>query len=120
VVPVIGAGVVGCGVLTQVDRDASGAIVGAGSVDAFEIRVGDCFNDDASNSGDEIESVSGVPCADPHDNEVYAVFDVALAEYPGDESMYDVAFDACLDRFEPFVGRDYETSATVPLRCSSR
>lgn len=25
--------------------------------------------------------------------------------------MYEIAFDACLDRFEPFVGRDYETSA---------
>ncbi|MGW8369151.1 MAG: septum formation family protein, partial [Gammaproteobacteria bacterium] len=50
-------------------------------------------------------------CADPHDNEVYALFDLELSEYPGDESIFDLAFDACLDRFEPFVGHDYETSS---------
>ena len=109
IVPVAAAGAVGYGYLTQVDRDASGAIVGAGNVDAFDIRVGDCFNDSSSGS-DEIESVRGVPCANPHDNEVYAVFDLTISEFPGDEAVYELAFDACLDRFEPFVGHDYETS----------
>ena len=58
------------------DRDSTGAIVSAGNVDAFQMRVGDCFNDGSTFGDDSVDSVPGVPCADPHDNEVYAVFDV--------------------------------------------
>ena len=72
----------------QADRDDDGAIVEAGNVSAFQIRVGDCF-DDAGIFGEGDATVSDVPalpCAEPHDNEVYAVFDVNLAKFPeGDE-----------------------------------
>lgn len=110
----IGVGVVGYNAMTSADRDSTGAIVGAGSVDAFEMKVGDCFNDSSSyayGEEQEVTSVPGVPCSDSHDNEVYAVFDIGISSYPSDESMFDIAFDACLDKFEPFVGRDYQSSA---------
>jgi len=97
------------GMVTDVDRDDSGAIVGSGSVDAFQVRVGDCF-DDSSASVDEVSSVPGVPCSEPHDNEAFAVFDVSVTEYPGGEEMGSLAYDSCLTRFEPFVGRDYQSS----------
>ena len=71
------------GATTTADRDESGAIVGEGSIDAFSMRVGDCFND--IDSFDEVSSVPGVPCSEPHDNETYAVFDVSIEEYPGDD-----------------------------------
>ena len=58
----------------------------------------------------EVDSVPGVPCSKPHDNEVYAVFDVTAASFPGD-GMADMAHEACLERFEAFVGRDYESSS---------
>lgn len=109
----IGAAVVGYNALNSADRDNSGAIVDGGSVDAFEIRVGDCFNDSASyvpGVEEEVTSVPAVPCSDSHDNEVYAVFDIGISSYPDDEEMFELAFNSCLDKFEPFVGRDYQTS----------
>ena len=52
-----------------------------------------------------------MPCSQPHDNEVYAVFDVSLSSYPSSEdAMFEHALDRCLNRFEGFVGREYETS----------
>ena len=108
----IAAGVVGFNYMRQADRDASGAIVEEGSIDAFQMRVGDCFNDgDAfTEENPEVNSVPGVPCSSPHDNEVYAVFDVNSPTFPGDE-MERMAFESCKERFQSFVGRDYDSSA---------
>lgn len=97
------------GASTTADRDSSGAIVDEGTIDAFSLRIGDCFND--IGSGDEVSSVPGVPCSEPHDYETYAVFDVDVTEFPGDEEMSTLAFDACMGRFEGYVGKDYETSS---------
>ncbi len=97
------------GAATSVDRDDSGSIIGGGAVDAFSVRVGDCFNDTDSFS-DEVSSVPGVPCTDPHDNETFAVFDVAFDSYPDEEVMAQHAYDSCQQQFEPFVGKDYESS----------
>lgn len=110
---IIGLGFVTYNVLTQADRDASGAIVSGGNLDAFTIRLGDCFNDTGPLGADEsgeVTSLPGVPCAEPHDNEVYAVFDVDYESFPGDEVMSELAFDECLARFEGFVGLVYEDS----------
>jgi hypothetical protein len=99
------------------DRDQAGLITGEGELDAFRIRVGDCFNDDLPLSaqpqevtGIEVTAVDGVPCPDPHDNEAYAVFDMSLEEFPVQDQVVEIAMDSCLERFQPFVGREYETS----------
>lgn len=113
---IIGAAVAGGAFLfnsiIQVDRDDSGAIVAEGSLDAFKMRVGDCFDDGSTFTEDssDVDSVPGVPCAKPHDNEVYAVFDVTMSSFPGDQ-MAGIAQEACQERFEAFVGKDYESSA---------
>jgi hypothetical protein len=100
------------GAATNVDRDDSGAIIGEGRVDAYQVRAGDCFNDSYGSGGGqfEVSNVPGVPCSDPHDNEAYAVFDLAIESYPEEEVMGELAYESCMSRFEPFVGRDYETS----------
>lgn len=98
------------GAATDADRDGSGAIVDGGAVDAFNVQVGDCF-DDSTSFSDEISSVPGVPCSDPHDNEAFAVFDVSLENYPDEDSMYELAYSSCMERFESFVGKDYESSS---------
>jgi hypothetical protein len=69
----------------QADRDSEGAIVSEGQIDAFNIRVGDCFNDAVAPTGQdyELSNVNGLPCSEPHDNEVYAVFDMNLAKLKG-------------------------------------
>ena len=111
---IIGAAVAGGAFVVnsfmQADRDETGAIVDAGSVDAFQMRVGDCFDDGSTFDDEEVNSVPGVPCSNPHDNEVYAVYDIAAASFPG-EGMADMAHEGCLARFEAFVGNDYESSA---------
>jgi hypothetical protein len=94
----------------QADRDETGAIIGEGAVGAFEMRVGDCFYDGSTFTSNEVDSVPGVPCSQPHDNEVYAVFDVTAASFPG-EAIAEMAHEGCLERFETFVGKDYESSS---------
>ena len=98
--------------INDADRDDSGNIISEGQIDAFSMRVGDCFNDSQEffGSGEEIQNVAGLPCSQPHDNEVYAVFDVSLASFPGDEAMFGVATDECLKYFNGFVGETYENS----------
>ena len=103
-------GFVAYGAATDVDRDNSGAIVGDGTVDAFSVRVGDCF-DNFESFDDEVASVPGVPCSDPHDNEAFAIFDISLESYPGGEAMYEMSYVSCMEHFESFVGKDYESSS---------
>ena len=107
---IIGAGIYNAS--TTADRDSSGAIVDSGNVDAFQLRMGDCFNNSgAAYDGSEVSSLAGVPCSEPHDNEVYAVMNVTGSNFPGEDEMWDMAIDKCLGRFESFVGRDYESSS---------
>jgi hypothetical protein len=106
---VVVMGYLAYGAVTNADRDSSGAIVGEGTIDAFNMRVGDCF-DDSSVVGDEVTNLPGVPCSQPHDYETYAVFDVSMSSYTSDESMSAVAYESCLERFYSFVGTDYDSS----------
>ncbi len=98
------------GAATNADRDSTGAIVSGGNVDAFQVKVGDCFND-ASMEIEEISNVAGVPCSEPHDNETYALVNLTIDNYPGADQMGDLANDACMEEFAGFVGRDYESSS---------
>lgn len=98
---------VGCGP----ERDESGAIQSAGSLDAFEMRAGDCFDD--STLGSEVAEVPAVPCAQPHDNEVYATFDVPGDAFPGEDLLDELAEQGCLDRFAAAIGASYEESVLV-------
>ena len=91
------------------ERDASGDIVAAGDESAFDLRIGDCF-DDPSNFA-EVASVPALPCSEPHDNEVFAKVNMTNATYPGDGSVDDFAMPACYDAFEAYTGESYEASA---------
>jgi hypothetical protein len=73
------------------------------------VQVGDCFND-ASSNDDEITSVPGVPCSEPHDNETFAVFDLDIDSFLVEDAMYKLAYGSCMKHFESFVGNDYESS----------
>ena len=96
------------GISTAAERNAAGEITTAGAVDAFEVRVGDCFDDDAFASS-EISEIPGLPCSEPHDNEVYATFDIA-GEWPGDERVEELAYEGCFERFAGAIGKSYEDS----------
>jgi ribonucleotide reductase alpha subunit len=76
--------------------------------------VGDCYNDEVaaetSEESTEVTNVAGLPCTEPHDNEVYPVFNTTLTEFPGAEEMFHQSFEECLGRFDNFVGTKYEDS----------
>lgn len=105
-------GLSGCGLLPTADpvRDDEGAIVEAeANADVFSITVGDCTND-GDLTASEVSSVEAVPCDEPHDNEVYAAFDVEGDEFPGSDEIQTIASEGCLEKFQPFVGAAYEES----------
>ena len=96
------------GITTAAQRNDAGEITDAGSVGAFEVRIGDCFNDEAFENT-EISEIPAVPCAEPHDNEVYAAFDIT-GEWPGTDRVEELAHEGCLERFAGAVGKSYEES----------
>jgi len=78
------------------------------SGNVFDLEVGQCFDDPDSFS--EVSNVEIVDCDEPHDNEVYHLFDLADGDYPGQSTVETQAAEGCLEAFEPFVDRDYATS----------
>ena len=97
------------GITSAATRNDDGVITGAGTVDAFEVRVGDCFDDEAFEST-EISDVPGIPCTEPHDNEVYAAFDLSGDKWLGDDRVQELAYQGCFDRFQQAIGKSYEES----------
>jgi len=84
-------------------------VAGGEATSVFDLEIGDCF----STTGDTVETVTVVDCAEPHVYEVFAVFDHEAADeepYPGDDAVLDYADAACRPYFEDYVGADYETS----------
>ena len=82
------------------------------SESVFNLRPGDCF-DDVIEDGEfaqESETLPMVDCEDPHDNEAYALYDMADGPFPGQAVIDDEAIAKCVPLFEDYVGSDYETS----------
>lgn len=87
------------------------------TVDAFDIAVGDCIvypeeqaaeqSAETTEAPSEIETVS---CEQPHDSEVYTVFDLPDGDFPGDEEVMAAADERCAGDFEAFVGNSYDNS----------
>lgn len=88
-------------------RDEAGAITESGGLGVFKMKVGDCIGlpgDDA----EEAQSVEGVPCAEPHDGQVYDEFTLTSADLPGKDELSDLAFNGCAERFFPATGMTME------------
>lgn len=87
-------------------RDPTGAITESGDASVFALRVGDCFNDDAS-AAETVTAVAALPCSEPHDNEIYFEFSMTDAVFPGNDAALQSTSIRCLDEFGAFVGIDY-------------
>jgi len=99
----------GIGLTRAATRGDDGFIAEVGTLSAFEVRVGDCF-DDGAFMGNEVQDIPAVPCAEPHDNEVYATFDMPGDEWPGDDAADQLAMAECYDRFKAAIGKPYKDS----------
>lgn len=78
------------------------------SNNVFDLEVGQCFND--PDSFDEVANVEIVDCTEPHDNEVFHLFDIADGSFPGDTGVSESAVEGCLAQFDGYVGLDYASS----------
>ncbi len=84
----------------------------SGGTSVFSLEVGDCFND-PNTTALQVAEVDAVPCAEPHDNEVYAVADHPAGDddpYPGVRALDTYGWDYCLGEFAGYVGISYEDS----------
>lgn len=77
--------------------------------DVFSLAVGDCFDD--PEAGTQVSSVPLIDCSEPHDNQVFAVFDLPDGPFPGDAAVQETADLGCMERFESYVGTQYAVSA---------
>jgi len=73
-----------------------------------DLEVGMCLND--SDAGEFLLGLPVVDCADPHDSEIYEIVELPAGDYPGDDEVFRVSEELCLDAFEPYVGLPYEDS----------
>jgi len=82
------------------------------------IEVGTCFNDAGDEGAFDYTELAVVDCEEPHDNEVYHLFDApGSATYPGDDQIATITREGCLSAFEPYVGKPYTDSvfAILPI-----
>lgn len=82
-------------------------------VDAQKMRVGNCINDDAgATSGTstsepvEVDTVKIVPCTQPHDGEVTAVFRLKGFTMPPESQLQQLASTGCKARTQARLSRD--------------
>lgn len=110
--PVVAIATLAVACTAGVERDAHGSIVGAGGLSVFSMQVGDCFDDPPGLwEGDtEFGELPGLPCSEPHDNEVFHIFNYPAssdAPFPGDAELLDWGLDTCIGAFESYVGTSY-------------
>ena len=88
-------------------RNDSGDVVEGGDVGVFALNVGDCV---LNSTETEVQALQAVPCADEHDLEVFALFDMPEGDFPGDAAVDSAADAGCLQRFDAYVGLAYADS----------
>lgn len=91
-------------------RNESGDIVESGGLGVLAINVGDCFQ---LPDAELVESVEGVPCAEPHDAQVYAEFDLPAGAFPGQTAVDEQGSRGCYDRWQASVGTIYEEDTVL-------
>ena len=74
-----------------------------GQGNVFDMSVGECFQDPSSLEFTDVEKVN---CSEPHDNEVFALYDLTTDYLPSQ----DVMQAGCEDRFEAAMGINYYSS----------
>jgi hypothetical protein len=93
-------------------RDADDEITSGGDVNAFELRVGDCLI--TAQLEDQVGSVPAVPCTQPHDAEVFYLFDVAGEDFDEDV-ISEAGYAECERVVAEYVGPNWEDVSSEGL-----
>lgn len=87
-------------------RSSSGGSSGPTS-SVLDLYVGQCIQ----NPGvDSITDVENAVCTNEHWGEVFHVMTITSSQMPSEDDMDDMAWDACVDAFDAYVGRPYDDS----------
>ena len=92
--------IAGCG---AAERDDRGAITASGAVGVEQLAAGDCV---AAPTGTDVtlSDVTGVPCAQAHDGEIYLVRDLPAGAFPGKASVEASATAICSAAADSYLG----------------
>lgn len=97
---------------------ALAALTACSGTSVDNLAVGDCFNEAAAAQEPSEQMVSSVPtvdCSQPHDAEVYELFDVTgITDYDA-AAIDEQAIAGCLEAFEPYVGTSYEEAEALDI-----
>jgi hypothetical protein len=85
------------------------------TVSSAALEVGECINhaNSVDADGDQVDSNVVIDCSQPHEEEVFSVFDYpgATASFPGYEQIGLVQQGQCQSDFEDYVGITWERSS---------
>ena len=88
-------------------------LLGACAGNVFSLKVGNCYNGPHNlnpESAVDVTDVELVNCDEPHESEVYSIFELPDSTWPGYDYIENQAEMACISRFEAFVGVEYALS----------
>ena len=86
------------------NRDETGEIEETEDVAPNSLKAGDCFNDPEAGSPTQVTSLEAVPCDEPHDNEVFHVFQLDDGDFPGADELKQLGLEGCEPELEGYVG----------------
>lgn len=83
------------------DPNDPASLADGDDVKVQQLTTGQCLNGLEESSA--IRNLPVVPCTQPHEGEVFAVFELTDGDYPGDAEVARLAEDGCVDRLESSV-----------------
>jgi hypothetical protein len=110
------AGVVGAfqDLGSDAERDSAGQVLARDEMSSLRIREGDCFDYPELLKGDAAETVTAIPCQEPHQFEAYDEMILPDGDYPGEDEVSRLSARRCLREFRAFVGVPYGQSTLEP------
>jgi Septum formation/Domain of unknown function (DUF4190) len=92
----VAVGAVSNGTATR--QSSTGPITHRGDLSVFALATGDCFDNPAGTR--DIDSVTAIPCTQPHDSQVFAKFHLHgdNAAYPAPDALSKMADAGCNSR----------------------
>ena len=105
-VAAVGLLVAGCA--TGAPRNSAGQVTAQASVDAFQVKVGDCTG---SMKEGNVADLQVIPCAQAHYFEAFAGTQLADGDYPGTDETTKRATAFCTAEFKTFIGLSTKDSA---------
>ena len=81
---------------------------------AADLRVGDCI--ELPSHAGEVSEVQHRPCSDPHDAEIFYLFDIPSVAaggpraYPTDDQFDGILMRQCTPAFDAYTGLEFDTA----------